>query len=142
MDDDDRAVGVVQQRLTDRSEQHAGVAAAAYSAAEPLGFRPELVLDGPLDSAVPDELRADLLAVVREALSNVVRHARASHVKVAITVGGGRLSATVTDNGAGGATPRGGLVNRAERANLHGGQLSVEAGDPVGTVLRWSVPTA
>ncbi|MEV0456717.1 GAF domain-containing sensor histidine kinase [Catellatospora methionotrophica] len=110
-------------------------------AAEPLGLRPELLLDGPLDSAVPEELRADLLAVIREALSNVVRHAHAGTVQVAIKVDNGQLTATVTDNGVGGAEPRGGLVNLAERAALHGGQLTVKAGDPVGTVLCWSVPT-
>ncbi|MEU8003637.1 GAF domain-containing protein [Catellatospora sp. NPDC049111] len=111
-------------------------------AAESLGFRPDLVLDGPVDSAVPDELHADLLAVVREALSNVVRHAHAGRVVVSIAVDGGRLSATIADNGTGGATPRGGLLNLAERAALHGGQLTVEPGDPAGTVLRWSVPIA
>lgn len=113
----------------------------ADGAAESLGFRPDLVLDGPLDSAVPDELRADLLAVVREALSNVVRHAHAGRVQVAIAVDGGGLTVTVTDNGTGGATPRGGLLNLAERAALHDGRLTLEAGDPTGTVLRWSVPT-
>ncbi|WP_230686397.1 GAF domain-containing sensor histidine kinase [Catellatospora vulcania] len=109
-------------------------------AADSLGFRPDLVLDGPLDSAVPDELRADLLAVVREALSNVVRHAGARRVQVRIRIGGGQLSTTVTDDGVGGAVPRGGLVNLAERAALHGGQFTVEAGDPAGTVVQWHVP--
>jgi signal transduction histidine kinase len=61
---------------------------------------------------------------------------------VSIAVDGGRLSATIADNGTGGATPRGGLLNLAERAALHGGQLTVEPGDPAGTVLRWSVPIA
>ncbi|MFC7245245.1 GAF domain-containing protein [Catellatospora aurea] len=111
-------------------------------AAASLGFRPDLVLDGPVDSAVPDQMHADLLAVIREALSNVVRHAHAGRVLVAVAVDGGRLTATVTDNGSGGATPRGGLRNLAERAALHGGTLTVEPGDPAGTVLRWNVPIA
>ncbi|MDI1466041.1 GAF domain-containing protein [Catellatospora sp. KI3] len=115
--------------------------ALADGAAEALGFRPELVLDGPLDSAVPDELRADLLAVVREALSNVVRHAAAGSVGVHVRVGGGRLSATVSDDGRGGAVPRGGLVNLGERAALRGGTLSLEPARPSGTVLRWTAPT-
>ena len=57
------------------------------AAADPLGFRPALETSGPLDSAVPDELRADLLAVLREALSNVVRHAGASTVQVTVRLG-------------------------------------------------------
>ena len=40
------------------------------------GSGPTLEMSGPVDSAVPDEIRPDLLAVLREALSNVVRHAR------------------------------------------------------------------
>ncbi|WP_244871960.1 GAF domain-containing protein [Catellatospora sp. TT07R-123] len=115
--------------------------ALADGAADSLGFRPDLVLDGPLDSAVPDELRADLLAVVREALSNVVRHAHATRVGVHVRFGGGTLSAAVSDDGRGGAVARGGLRNLAERAALRGGTLAVEPGRPSGTVLRWSVPT-
>src|SRR5690606_4071212 len=65
--------------------------------ADNLGFRPRLRLDGPVDSAVTDALRPDLLAVLREALSNVVKHARASAVDVAVTASAGTLSVTVTD---------------------------------------------
>ncbi|BCJ74655.1 putative histidine kinase response regulator [Catellatospora sp. IY07-71] len=112
----------------------------AEDAAAGLGFRPELVLDGPLDSAVPEELRADLLAVIREALSNVVRHAGASRVRVRVGVGSGGLAVTVGDDGCGGAVARGGLVNLGERAALRGGSLSVEPNEPTGTVLDWRVP--
>ncbi|GIF97599.1 sensor histidine kinase [Catellatospora citrea] len=118
----------------------AEVRALVDDATESLGFRPDLVLDGPLDSAVPEELHADLLAVVREALSNVVRHAGASRVRVEVRWDGGELTVAVADDGRGGATPRGGLVNLGERAALRGGQLLVGPGDPAGTVLRWQVP--
>ncbi|GAB3809223.1 GAF domain-containing sensor histidine kinase [Micromonospora zhanjiangensis] len=111
-------------------------------AAESLGFRPELSISGPVDSAVPDAVRPDLLAVLREALSNAVRHARASRVGVDIRVDAGDLTVTVTDDGVGTdpAAARGGLVNLAERAERHGGVFEVTAGDPGGTVLRWQVP--
>jgi signal transduction histidine kinase len=112
------------------------------SAAASLGFRPELELAGPLDSAVPDDLRPDLLAVVREALSNVARHARASEVRVRVSVAGGRLVVTVTDNGVGvaGAAERGGLANMRERAGRHGGTFAAGPAPPTGTTIGWSVP--
>jgi signal transduction histidine kinase len=114
---------------------------AANAAAGPLGFRPTLDVSGPVDSAVPDQLRADVLAVVREALSNVARHARATDVRLTVHAADGRLTLTVTDNGVGvgDAVPRGGLVSLRERAERLDGECELRAGDP-GTVLRWSVP--
>jgi signal transduction histidine kinase len=112
------------------------------SAAEALGFRPELELAGPIDSAVPDELRPDLLAVVREALSNVARHAQASAVRVEVAVGDGKLAVSVADDGVGvaGAAERGGLANMRQRAVGHGGMFAVRPGQPTGTVIEWLVP--
>ena len=112
------------------------------AAAESLGFRPELTMDGPLDSAVGDELRPDLLAVVRETLSNVVRHANASAVQVGIAARDGWLTVNVHDNGVGpdGAEERGGLVNLRERADGHGGSFALTPGNPGGTAVNWSIP--
>ncbi len=72
----------------------AEVATLAREAAESLGFRPTLELVGPIDSAVPDEVRPDLTAVLREALSNAVRHAEAHHVAVAVPVDARQVSVT------------------------------------------------
>ena len=110
--------------------------------AEPLGFRPALRLAGPIDSAVPDEVRPDLLAVVQEGLSNVVRHARARAVGVVVTVAGGQVTVTVTDDGCGTTeeAARSGLVNLRERASRHGGTFTVRPAEPTGTTLEWSVP--
>jgi signal transduction histidine kinase len=114
--------------------------------AETLGFRPRLRMDGPVESAVPDDLRGDLLAVLREALSNVARHARASTVDVDVRVDRGRLDLTITDNGIGMAEHPGGpgegqgLNNIARRADHRGGECAVEPNEPSGTRLRWSVP--
>jgi hypothetical protein len=73
------------------------------AAVEPLGFRPSLELVGPIDSAVPHEVRPDLLAVVQEALSNVVRHAQARTAHVTVAVGDSRVTVTVRDDGVGAA---------------------------------------
>ncbi|WBB70937.1 GAF domain-containing sensor histidine kinase [Micromonospora sp. WMMD812] len=115
---------------------------AVEVAAESLGFRPGLELTGPIDSAVPDALRPELTAVLREALSNAVRHAQAHRVTVAVRVAAGQVSVTVTDDGVGcdPAAARGGLVNLRERADRHGGRFEVRAATPHGTELHWSVP--
>ncbi|MGC5022995.1 GAF domain-containing protein [Micromonospora sp. DT47] len=111
-------------------------------AAGSLGFRPTVELDGPLDSAVPESVRPDLTAVLREALSNAVRHAAAGRVAVAVRVDAGRVAVTVADDGKGcdPAAARGGLVNLRERAARHGGEFEVRPVSPHGTELYWSVP--
>jgi signal transduction histidine kinase len=115
---------------------------ATLAGTEALGFRPALDVSGPVDSVVPDELRPDVLAVVREALSNVARHAAATDARVSVYAGGGTLTLTVTDNGAGigDAVPRGGLVSLRERAERWGGTCEWEPAHPTGTALRWHVP--
>ncbi|MEH0828122.1 MULTISPECIES: GAF domain-containing sensor histidine kinase [unclassified Micromonospora] len=111
-------------------------------AAESLGFRPAVELDGPIDSAVPEPVRPDLTAVLREALSNAVRHAEATRVAVTIRVDAARVAVTVTDDGVGcdPAAARGGLVNLRERAERHGGEFEVRRAQPHGTELFWCVP--
>jgi signal transduction histidine kinase len=83
-----------------------------------------------------------MLAVLREALSNVERHASATAVTVGIQVTGGRLTLTVTDDGVGvePARARGGLVNMRERAEKHGGQFEIRPARPHGTVIYWAIP--
>ena len=106
-------------------------------------FRPELVLDGPVDSAVPDPVRPDLLAVLREALSNVVKHARAGRVVVHLQVDGSRLRLTVKDNGVGVPSEvdeRSGLLNIRERAARHGGTVELTGEVPSGITVDWTVP--
>jgi signal transduction histidine kinase len=115
---------------------------AVDRAAEGLGFRPRVDLVGPVDSAVPEQVRADLLAALQEALSNAVRHAHATRLSVRLRVEGSTVELTVTDDGVGTdpAAARGGLVNLRERAERRGGAFAVEPAEPTGTTLRWSVP--
>ncbi|GAA1040101.1 GAF domain-containing protein [Virgisporangium ochraceum] len=108
-----------------------------------LGFRPELRLDGPVDTAVPEEVGVALLAVVREALSNVAKHAQASSVRVHLAAGGGRLVLTGTDDGVGpgpGDSTGHGRRNMVARATDLGGTASIGAGPAGGTVVTWQVP--
>jgi signal transduction histidine kinase len=124
-----------------RTDIRATVDAAAAS----LGFRPSLTLDGPLDSAVPEDVRPDLLAVLREALSNTVRHARAHTVSVALSIVDGRLLLTVADDGVGFEGPldeRSGLANMRRRAEKLGGTLTVAPNPGGGTRVDWTVPVS
>jgi signal transduction histidine kinase len=106
-----------------------------------LGFRPTWHTEGPVDSAVPDEVRPHLLAVLREALTNAARHAKASTVDVTLAVGDD-VVLTVTDDGVG--IPEGvhtsGLRNMADRASSAGGRSEVVSEPAGGTTVRWSVP--
>ncbi|MDQ2826267.1 MAG: histidine kinase, partial [Actinomycetota bacterium] len=121
------------------------VAGLVSEATASLGFRPTLRLEGPVDHGVDDAIGAQLLAVLREALSNVVRHAGASVVTVTVEVSGAELITTVTDDGAGagaGRRPGGnGLASLHHRAEALGGTLRLEAGaNGRGTTVRWRVP--
>jgi signal transduction histidine kinase len=111
-------------------------------AGDQLGFRPALELDGPLDSAVPEPVRVDLLAVLREALSNVVRHAGARSVQVRVRFAAGLLTVRVVDDGCG--VPEGGrrsgIENMRTRAEKAAGTFDLRPNAPQGTVLEWSVP--
>ncbi|MET9068245.1 sensor histidine kinase [Streptosporangium sandarakinum] len=107
-----------------------------------LGFRPALIMDGPLDNGVPPEIGDHLLAVLREALSNVVRHAKATRVGVHAALTGDRLTLLVEDDGVGLPADgrRSGLRNLSERADRLGGAFHVDAPPGGGTRLTWSVP--
>ncbi|HWE90500.1 MAG TPA: GAF domain-containing protein [Pseudonocardiaceae bacterium] len=118
---------------------------ATEEAATALGFAPRIEFAGPLDSLVPDPVRPDLLASLRESLSNVARHAAATQVSVQVSVdrAGQWLTLVIADNGVGmPAVPgrRSGLTNLAERARRWGGKLHLEQPADGGTRLRWTVP--
>lgn len=109
-----------------------------------LGFDPELVFDGPVDTVSSDAVVEHAGAALRELLANVARHAGASHVTVTARAGAGRLSLQVEDDGAGvgdiGAGGRGVANLRARAAQLDG-VFTLEPGPSGGTTARWDVPT-
>lgn len=115
-------------------------------AAQPLGLRPELVLEGPLDSAVPTSLRPDLVAVLMESLSNASRHASAGHVCVRVAIEGSGdgsfVVIQVRDDGRGFAPPEreSGLRNMRQRAESRGGSCTVESAPGKGTLVCWRAP--
>ncbi|RIQ18224.1 sensor histidine kinase [Jiangella rhizosphaerae] len=115
--------------------------AVVESAREQLGFAPGLQMIGELDNAVADEIADQLVPVLQESLSNVVRHARATRTEVTVAVADGNLTLQVTDDGIGLPAQRrhSGLANLAQRAEQLGGSFEA-AGNGGGTVVRWQVP--
>lgn len=111
------------------------------AAAAELGFAPRLQLVGDPD-AIDDEAIPHLLQTLREALTNVAKHASARSVDVSLAVGD-HITLTVTDSGVGIADDAGGgygMINMAERAEKLGGELVVNGRQEQGTRLIWRVP--
>ena len=112
-----------------------------------LGFEPPVTFAGPVDLAAPDASVDDLVAALREALTNVARHAKARCVDVAVEATTDSLVLEVTDDGVGiGEGSRwSGLANLRARAEHHGGTFTI---GPIeeppnyrqGTLLRWTIP--
>lgn len=91
-----------------------------------------------------------ILAIAREALSNAGKHARATHVTVAVTYRPDQMELEIADNGDGfsdaqinvapGPGLRQGLGNMRERAEIIGARLSIDSAPQRGTTVRLSVP--
>jgi signal transduction histidine kinase len=103
-------------------------------------MRTTVQFSGPL-SVVDAGLADHAEAVVREAVSNAVRHAQASTVGINVNVGDD-LCIEVTDDGRGieADVTSSGLANLRHRAEESGGSFSVEALVTGGTKLRWCAP--
>ena len=126
----------------------------AREARRALGFDPHVTFEGPVDAMVPDPVSAEVLPVVREALSNAAKHAAASRLDIDLRVADGTLRLEVADNGRGlpadhgaadgglgGHRPVGqGLGNLAERAARLGGSCTIRSDPGHGTTVVWTVP--
>ncbi len=104
------------------------------------GLRPDLRVHGEVEDLLPAELVPDVVATVRELVTNVVRHARAERVTVTVSVTDA-VRVQVTDDGGGlpSITVRSGLANLADRAERRGGRLTATGG-PSGTQVEWTAP--
>ena len=106
----------------------------------------ELSFDAGVEPLLQPEARGHLLYLAREAISNVLRHAQASSVKIEVARSEDRIVLSVVDDGLGFSMPsrpqRGrGLRNMAERARLVGGRLDVSTRKGRGTRLRVELPS-
>ena len=96
-----------------------------------------------LQRELPDDLVEDVENVLREALSNAARHAKATNVEASVLVTTDTISVTVTDDGIGpqGSKRRkGGTLSLAHRATTHGGSFALQPGPNGGSVMTWVCP--
>lgn len=116
---------------------------------EPFGVRADLEVTG-FEGRLPDDVETTLFRMVQEALSNVIRHAAATKVRVVLKEGREGLSASVEDNGVGFDVrsikpndPHGrglGLFGMRERVELVGGTLEVDSVPGRGTRVLARIP--
>lgn len=119
-----------------------GIIDTISEASAALASSPRVVFTGPVDLLVPDEFSADVLAVVRESLANVAKHANADETLVTVTVTEDEISVDVTDDGDGVPDEHrsSGTDNLRRRATELGGHLSLRRRRTGGTHLQWRVP--
>lgn len=143
----DATVSRVRSTIFDLQWNEAGVSLGqeihrmVAEVGDTLGFEPHVTV-GETTSIGSDVANA-LLAVLREALSNVLRHAQASDVEVRLVLDGPELVLTVSDDGVGppqGPTSGLGLGNMARRAEALGGKFGIGERRPQGTRIEWRVP--
>jgi signal transduction histidine kinase len=93
---------------------------------------------------LPEPIEIAVYYVIAEALTNTVKHARASAAEVAVAVGDGVIHVGVRDDGCGGADfGRGsGLVGLKDRVEALGGRLSLDSPPGAGTALEFVLPLA
>jgi len=107
-----------------------------------LGFTPTVRTHGPVDTGVPDAVRDHLLSVLREAVSNLSRHAMADAAEIELVVTPSELRLQVSDDGVGPKEDavESGLRNARRRAAELGGSFELNSREPRGTSFVWRVP--
>ena len=111
------------------------------------GLTVSLSVEGDCD-AVPAETAVAVFRVVQEALTNVVRHARAHHLDIRLSRSATALDIAVTDDGTGFAVDEArarpsasvGLFGMTERIALVGGRLEIASQGGIGTTVHAVIP--
>ncbi|QRV01558.1 GAF domain-containing protein [Arcanobacterium phocisimile] len=159
IDESVRQIRVIVQSLRDDSASVALVERLQQEtkvALQVLGFAPSLIISWNgevtsaedtfvlIDDAVGADISDDVVAVVREGLSNAARHAHASSVAVRLSVDPTHVSVEVIDDGRGVTQSfgrRSGLSNLAARARRHRGSFTISSTDETsGTRVCWEAP--
>jgi signal transduction histidine kinase len=96
-------------------------------------------------AVIPPDLRHNVFLAFKESVNNVVKHARASEVKIRLRLNGDQFTMEVEDDGRGpgdAATKKGrnGLRNMRKRMEDVGGEFRLEAGAGRGTCVRLTAP--
>ncbi|UAJ77819.1 GAF domain-containing protein [Leifsonia sp. ZF2019] len=121
----------LRHRILDTVEQVGG----PWSGSATVSF------SGPVDLIVDADEGDDIIAYVREGLTNVVRHSGAESAAVTVIATADAITVDVVDDGhgIGDVSRRSGLRNLVERAERCGGRLDIRSG-PNGTALRLRLP--
>jgi signal transduction histidine kinase len=128
------ASGMVPPELTEL-----GLRAALAALTERSGLPVVLTVD---EVSLPPSVESTLYFACAEALANIRKHTRATHVEVAVRVSAGAVALVVSDNGDGGAAPAAGsgLAGLRDRFAEVGGHLTIESPAGTGTRITGSVP--
>ena len=121
-------------RLTDYAEEFLGSARIRLRLDLPENF-PAVTLSA--------DARQQIILIAKEALHNVVKHARASEVRLSLQVQGAQLALSIQDNGHGlnGSRQQGrGLANMRQRARILGGVFEIHSTAGAGTTIQVSFP--
>lgn len=153
-----RAISDIRNYILDLTHRVGGVVglreaaeglAREYGQSSAPGLVPvtiEVDVDDDASTAVPAERRAEIVQVLREALANAVRHARASRVTISAHIERGSLVLNVADDGVGfdlaasSAEGHHGLRNMTNRARMLDGHLDIESTPDLGTTITLVVP--
>ncbi|MCK0089543.1 GAF domain-containing protein [Rhodococcus sp. F64268] len=102
---------------------------------------PNVQFIGPIDTLVPDRIHPHAEAVLREGLSNALRHSQSENITVSVTADDD-FRIEIVDDGTGlpDAPRRSGLANLERRATQCGGKCIIGPGDVSGTRVLWSAP--
>lgn len=104
---------------------------------------PRIAFSGPVDLFVTGALADDVVAVIREALSNVARHARAETTEINVSVTTSHFTVIIDDDGIGipvEPSSESGTANLVARARAHGGICKIGPRADGGTRVHWHVP--
>ena len=140
----------ISRELRPEMLEHLGLISALTELSSVLSRRAGIRIDRDFPDALPplaEEVELAVYRVAQESLTNVIRHANASHVSIRLEQGSGSVVLTVSDDGRGfpnGRAPgeHGGIRGMRERSLLVGGALAVKPGPNGGVEVRLEVPTA
>jgi signal transduction histidine kinase len=122
-----------------------GLIAALKARLDAVESRSGLIVQQSFPEAInlPAKVETGLYRIAQEALNNVIKHAQADEVKVAVRLGNGRVILQISDDGVGFAPTAGlggmGLAGMRERAEQIGGTLHLESEPGRGTGIRVEV---
>ncbi|MCH8566535.1 GAF domain-containing protein [Nesterenkonia sp. LB17] len=136
------AIFTLRTRKTTRTMRHRLLDVVTELSAG-LGMAPKVTFTGQIDAFIKGELADDVVAVLRETVTNVTRHARATAVSIEVQADSAGVTVTVGDDGVGlaaGDKTASGTANLRARAGARGGAFGLTPGENGGVRARWHVP--